>query len=120
MAKITYFLDARKANSEGKFPLVLNVSHRTKTTRISTGHHFTKDEWAQVYLSIRNDNPCKWNRVTEDIASLKTTYDVALNRINREENIAEMTALRLRDRLLESVTGTSPTKKREKVTPADR
>lgn len=113
MAKITYFLDTRKANLEGKYSLVLNVGHRTMTTRIPTGHHFTKEEWDQIYMSIRNEKPCNWNRVTEDIASLKASYDVALNRIDREDNIAVMTAVELRDRLLESVTGMSPAKKRE-------
>lgn len=79
MAKINYFLDTRKVNLEGKYSLVLNVSHRTMTTRIPMGHHFTKEEWNQIYLSIRNDKPCNWNRITEDLASLKNTYDVALN-----------------------------------------
>lgn len=113
MAKITYFLDTRKGNAEGKYPLVLNIGHKSRTMRISTGHHFKEEEWNQVYLSIRNDKPCNWTRVTEDIASLKATYEVALNRIDREEDINTLNPAELRDRLLETVTGSSPSKRKE-------
>lgn len=113
MAKITYFLDTRKANAEGKYPLVLNVGHKTRTVRIPSGHHLTEEEWKQIYSSIRNDKPCNWNRQTEDISAFKATYDLALNRLDREDNISEMSVLELRDRLVESVTGTSTTKQKE-------
>ena len=65
------------------------------------------------YLSIRNDKPCNWSRVAEDIASLKATYDVALNRIDREEDINTLNPAELRDRLLETVTGSSPAMRKE-------
>lgn len=114
MAKISLYLDSRKANAEGKYPLAIHLFHQSvaqrKTLRIPTGLHFTKEEWEQVSLSMANDKPFQWTRTTEEVSALRASYISALNRIDREQDINLLTPEKLRDLLMQIVTGTTRTK----------
>lgn len=114
MAKISLFLDARKADATTKCPLAIHVFHQgargKKTLRIPTGLHFTKDEWEHVSLSMANDKPFQWSKTTEEVAALKSAYTSALTRLDREQDISQMSPEDLRDHLMKAITGITKTK----------
>lgn len=114
MAKFSFYLDTRKAVEGGVYPLVLNLAHQSKASRIPLGMRFTKDEWEAAVLSMANDPRNKWTAKTEEAYSAKAQYDVNLSRLAKEEALEELTVNEIRDKLVEMVTGVNKAKSREK------
>ena len=113
MAKLTFYLDTRKAVEGGVFPLVLNLAHKCQTSRIPTGLRFSKPEWEATQLSLANEPRTRWTARAEDAYSTKAQYEVTLSRLAKEEDIESMDAKEIRDRLMEMVTGRSIVKKKD-------
>lgn len=114
MAKFSFYLDTRKAVEGGVYPLVLNLAHQSKASRIPLCMRFTKDEWEAAVLSMANDPRNKWTAKTEEAYSAKAQYDVNLSRLAKEEALEELTVNEIRDKLVEMVTGVNKAKLREK------
>ena len=98
MAKFSFYLDTRKAVEGGVYPLVLNLAHQSKASRIPLGMRFTKDEWEAAVLSMANDPRNKWTAKTEEAYSAKAQYDVNLSRLAKEEALEELTVNEIRDK----------------------
>ena len=120
MAKFSFYLDTRKAVEGGVYPLVLNLAHQSKASRIPLGMRFTKDEWEAAVLSMANDPRNKWTAKTEEAYSAKAQYDVNLSRLAKEEALEELTVNEIRDKLVEMVTGVNKAKLREKQAKAKK
>ena len=112
MAKLTFYLDTRKAVEGGVFPLVLNLAHKCQTSRIPTGLRFSKPEWEANQLSLANEPRTRWTARAEDAYSTKAQYEVTLSRLAKEEDVESMEAKEIRDRLMEMVTGHSKAKEK--------
>lgn len=112
MAKLTFYLDTRKAVEGGVFPLVLNLAHKCQTSRIPTGLRFSKPEWEATQLSLANEPRTRWTARAEDAYSTKAQYEVTLSRLAKEEDVESMEAKEIRDRLMEMVTGHSKAKEK--------
>lgn len=55
MAKFSFYLDTRKAVDGGIYPLVLNLAHHNKASRIPLGMRFSEDEWKASLSSMKNE-----------------------------------------------------------------
>ena len=113
MAKLGFYLDTRRATEEKKFPLKISVSHKRKTSNIATGLYYIPEEWAAIDSMIKNMKRFEWTREAEDIYTLKASYDAALRRLDYDEDLSLLSSGEIRDRLMETITGTSPTMMRE-------
>lgn len=113
MAKFSFYLDTRKAVEGGIYPLVLNLAHQSKASRIPLGIRFSVDEWKASSLSMSTEPRSKWTAKTEEAYSAKAQYDVSLSRLAKEVDLEELTVNQIRDRLMEMVTGRSNVKKNE-------
>lgn len=113
MAKLGFFLDTRRATEGKKFPLKINVSHLCKSSLISTGRYYSQVDWEEIDSMIRKKKRFEWTREAEELYDLKQSYESALRRLDYDEDISKMSVSQLKDRLMEAVTGTSPTKERQ-------
>lgn len=98
MATLAYKLDTRSPHKDGRYPLVVTLSHRSKTVRIPTGYSFTQEEWSSS-LSLINSNRRRPKREAL-IEQYKLKLDAALVSIENTMNIAAMTPVELRDRIV--------------------
>ena len=114
MAKVTFYLDTRKAVEGDIFPLVLNLAHKCQTSRIPIGMRFSKEDWEATQLMLANEPRVRWTAKAEEAYSVKAQYDVSLSRLAKEEDVEAMGAKEIRDRLVEMVTGVNKAKLREK------
>ena len=64
MAKFSFYLDTRKAVEGGIYPLVLNLAHQSKASRIPLGIRFSVDEWKASSLSMSTEPRSKWTAKT--------------------------------------------------------
>lgn len=115
MAKFSFYLDTRKAVDGGVYPLVLNLAHQSKASRIPLGMRFTKEEWEASLLSMSHEPRNKWTAKTEEAYLAKSQYDVNLARLIKEVDIEELTVNEIRNLLLERVTGFTKSREKEKM-----
>ena len=97
---------------DGRCSLTLNVRHRGQVARITTGFRFTGEEWESVSYGLRNQPRSRWTAGMEEVHAFKASYDAALDRLERSLDLEGMTAVELKDRLTEEVTGRRMVKKR--------
>lgn len=113
MAKLGFYLDTRRATEEKKYPLKISVSHKSKSTHITTGFYYTPVDWDAIDSMIKNKKRFEWTREAEDVYTLRTSYEAALRRLDYNEDLSLLDSVEIRDRLMEAVAGTSPTRVRE-------
>ena len=98
MATLAYKLDTRSPHKDGAFPLVITLSHLSRTVRISTGFSFTEDEWASS-LSLLRSTRHKPRREAV-IEQFKLKLDAALSYVEESMDVSLMSPMELRDRIV--------------------
>ena len=107
MARLKFYLDTRRENAEGKYPLTLNLSYNYKSAKVPLNIKLTQDEWTEVEYAMKSLPQSRWTAMVADIFAAKTAYDAALSRILEEEGADQLSAIEIRDRLEMSVKGKS-------------
>ena len=115
MAKLGYYLDTRRPDRTGKFPLTISLAHNGKTLRIATGKKFTVAEWDSILGDITAGHKARWDKETEDVYFEKARYESALDLVSKTEDIREMDVKDLRSRLEERVNGESRESRRARM-----
>ena len=115
MAKLSYYLDTRRPDRNGEYPLTISVAHNGKTLRIATGKRFTVAEWEAVRAKISSGRKAEWDSMTEEIYFGKARYEAALDLVSKTEDIEVMDVKDLRSRLEKQVNGESREARRERT-----
>ncbi|WP_455674794.1 hypothetical protein [Phocaeicola sp.] len=70
MAKIRLYLDTRKENRTGEYPLVILLSHRATTAHIPLDIRLRKEQWENdevsgIYNQGHKDRLCAWRHLQQ-------------------------------------------------------
>ncbi len=115
MAKLSFYLDSRKPGADGRSPLTLTVKHNYNSARISLGIKMTPNDWEEVQYTLRNLPRSKWDIMSDDVYAMKISYDSALSRLEKEEDIRELSATDVRNRLDEMIKGESRATRKKRL-----
>ena len=105
MARLKYYLDTRTQLKDGTYSLSLSLSHQGSASKIYISRSYQRERWEALLAEINLQPRSRWSAEAQDIYYIKVSYDSALARIQREEDIREMTATELRDAVQRIVTG---------------
>lgn len=108
MATISFYLDTRRAKSDGTYPLKLNVRNRGKFL-LSTGYFSHKDRWDSN--GYTNSEP---NYKTKNAVLRKMISDMenVIFRLNLDGKMKEMSDNALKSELEKCLPGYTPKKKK--------
>lgn len=108
MATISFYLDTRRAKSDGTYPLKLNVRNRGKFL-LSTGYFSHKDRWDSN--GYTNSEP---NYKTKNAVLRKMISDMenVIFRLNLDGKMKEMSDNALKSELEKCLPGYTPKKRK--------
>lgn len=100
MAKITLVLDTRRANVHGRYPILLRLSHNSKSTSIGTGVAVLAEHWCgEVDRAVTSQCP-NARQLNADLETLYFKYSNALRRLEQTEDIRTLPVTELKNRII--------------------
>lgn len=105
MASITLIHDIRSICKDGRSPLKLMVTHKTKTLYIALGVKLTKDEWADLQIELAAKGRIQPGPLAQLVSEQKTLAEARLLELRRTALIDDMEVKELRDRIAAGLKG---------------
>ena len=100
-ATVKLILDPRRVKSDGTYPIVLRITHRTKTRYIFTEYSVTKEDWDKKGQQVIPTSSCFKNvtRVNNLLQNKLLTAGDIITKLNASGNIDSMTVSDVRNQI---------------------
>lgn len=101
MAKINLKLDTRRAKDNGKFPIIFQLSHNSKSTTISTGIDIPAEYWCgEMGKTVHSKCP-NAKRINAELEELLYLYSAKLRSLTTTGEIDKLSLTETKKRILD-------------------